>query len=218
METIELFSARVCPFAHRCRLALMEKGLPFEVIEIDLRNKPVWYRQINPDEAVPVLRQGHFMLRESLVIDEYIDELAAEPALLPKSPQGRAQARLWAEFANTRFVPLFYRLLKAQGEDERTDARDKLLLVLSGLNAELNRRQPDGCYWFGQNVGLTDIAFYPWFERWAVLEHYRGASIPGELTSLLRWIKTMQGREVIKKARQSAEFYIAGYEGYAKGG
>ncbi|MGE4543168.1 MAG: glutathione S-transferase family protein [Pedobacter sp.] len=218
METVELFSARVCPFAHRCRLALMEKGLPFEVIEIDLRNKPAWYRQINPDEAVPALRQGHFMLRESLIINEYIDELVAEPPLLPASPQGRARARLWAEFANTRFVPLFYRLLKAQGEDERVAARDKLVCVLSVLNAELHRSQSDGGYWFGQNVGLTDIAFYPWFERWPVLEHYRGVRIPGELTSLLRWIETMQGREVVKKARQTAEFYIAGYEDYARGG
>ncbi len=218
METIELFSARVCPFAHRCRLALMEKGLPFEVIEIDLRNKPSWYRQVNPEEAVPALRQGQFMLRESLIINEYIDDLVGEPPLLPASPQGRAQARLWAEFANTRFVPLFYRLLKAQGEDDRLAARDNLLSVLSALDAELHHRLQDGGYWLGQNVGLTDIAFYPWFERWPVLEHYRGLLIPGELTSLLRWIETMREREVVKQAGQTAEFYIAGYEDYARGG
>lgn len=58
METIELFSARVCPFAHRSRLALMEKHLPFTLIEIDLRNKPDWYSQLNPAGAVPTLRQG----------------------------------------------------------------------------------------------------------------------------------------------------------------
>lgn len=209
METIELFSARVCPFAHRCRLALMEKGLPFEVIEIDLRNKPSWYRQVNPEEAVPALRQGQFMLRESLIINEYIDDLVAEPALMPDTPQGRAQARLWANFASTRFVPLFYRLLKAQGEDDRLAARDNLLSVLSALDAELHHRLQDGGYWLGQNVALTDIAFYPWFERWPVLEHYRGLPIPGEMTSLLRWIETMREREVVKQAGQAAEFYIA---------
>ena len=161
METIELFSARVCPFAHRCRLALMEKNLPFEIIEIHLRNKPAWYREINSTEAVPTLRQGDFLLRESLIINEYIDELAAEPALLPATPQGRAEARLWVDFASTRFVPLFYRLLKAQGEDERMAARDKLLDVLLTLDTEVRQRQQDGPYWFGQKVGLTDIAIYP---------------------------------------------------------
>ena len=58
MENIELFSARVCPFAHRSRLALMEKNLPFTLIDIDLRNKPDWYSQVNPAGTVPALRQG----------------------------------------------------------------------------------------------------------------------------------------------------------------
>jgi glutathione S-transferase len=48
MEDIELFSARVCPFVHRSRLALMEENLPFTLIDIDLRNKPDWYLPLNP--------------------------------------------------------------------------------------------------------------------------------------------------------------------------
>ena len=81
MEAIELFSAKICPFAHRCRLTLMEKHLRFELIEIDLRNKPSWYFKIHPDGAVPALRQGHFLLRESLVINEFLEELVRSPAL-----------------------------------------------------------------------------------------------------------------------------------------
>jgi glutathione S-transferase len=217
MENIELFSARVCPFAHRSRLALMEKNLPFTLIEIDLRNKPDWYAQINPAGAVPALRQGDFVLRESLIVNEYINECSTEPPLLPASAQLRAEARLWIDYAGSSFVPLFYRLLKAQQKEERDIVAVELCRVLAVLDDELKRRKEAGPYWFGWQVGLTDIAFYPWFERWAVLEHYRGLRIPEQLTSLRGWIKTMQGRDAVRLGDEPAAYYIDQYADYAAG-
>jgi glutathione S-transferase len=217
METIELFSARVCPFAHRCRLALMEKGLPFKLVEIDLRNKPSWYKEINPFETVPSLRQGSFTMRESLVLNEYIEELAAEPHLLPAVPRQRAEARLWISYADSRFVPLFYRLLKAREEEEKNSARDEMLSVLTTFDQELQRRRGGGAYWGGRTVCLTDIALYPWFERWPVLEHYRGLSIPGELKALLDWVESMKGRDAVMRGGEPAEYYIGEYARYAEG-
>ncbi|MCF6265619.1 MAG: glutathione S-transferase family protein [Desulfuromusa sp.] len=215
MENIELFSARVCPFAHRSRLALMEKNLPFTLIEINLRNKPDWYFQLNPAGAVPALRQGDFILQESLIINEYVNECCTEPALLPSSAQQRAEARLWIDFSGSRFVPLFYRLLKAQRKEKQSAIAAELCKVLADLDNELKHRNGKGPYWFGWYVGLTDIAFYPWFERWAVLEHYRGLRIPDNLTSLLAWIETMQGRDAIKLGGEPADYYIGEYADYA---
>ena len=217
MEKIELFSARVCPFAHRSRLALMEKNLPFTLIEIDLRNKPDWYFQINPAGAVPALRQGDFLLRESLIVNEYVNECTAEPALLPASVQQRAKARLWIDYAGSSFVPLFYRLLKAQQSEEQNLIAADFCRVLAVLDDELKRCPGEGLYWFGWQVGLTDIAFYPWFERWAVLEHYRGLRIPEHLTSLLGWIDAMQGRDAVGLGSESAAYYIDQYAAYAAG-
>ncbi|BCR05903.1 glutathione S-transferase [Desulfuromonas versatilis] len=217
METIELFSSRVCPFAHRSRLALMEKGIPFRLVEIDLRNKPSWYREVTPTGAVPALRQGEFLLRESLIINEYVDELAPDPPLLPASAQQRAQARLWIDFAAGSFVPLFYRLLKSQHEEQRQELRGELQAVLATLDQELQRRAGQGHFWFGRQVGLTDIAFYPWFERWAVLEHYRDFPLPEGLSALRAWIGAMQQREAVRLGGQPAQFYIAEYEDYARG-
>ena len=217
MENIELFSARVCPFAHRSRLALMEKNLPFTLIEIDLRNKPGWYSQKNPAGAVPALRQGEFLLRESLIVNEYVNECCAEPALLPASAQQQAEARLWIDYAGSSFVPLFYRLLKAQQEDEQVVVATELGRVLAVLDEELKRRTGEGPYWFGWQVGLTDIAFYPWFERWAVLVHYRSLRIPDHLTSLLGWIETMQERDAVRLGSEPAEYYIDQYADYAAG-
>lgn len=217
MEPIELFSARVCPFAHRCRLALLEKGLPFDVVEIDLHDKPAWYRNIHPGGAVPALRQGDFVLRESSIINEYIEELAPVPVLLPETPRLRALARLWIAFADTDFVPLFYRLLKARDADGQREAQDKLVTVLRTIDEELSRRRQEGPYWSGCRVGLADIAFYPWFERWPVLEHYRGLALPGELKALSGWIETMRQRDAVIIAGMPAAFYIAGYQDYARG-
>jgi glutathione S-transferase len=217
METIELFSARVCPFAHRSRLALMEKQLPFTLIDIDLRNKPDWYLQLNPAGMVPTLRQGDFVLRESLIINEYVDECAAEPALLPEGAQQRAEARLWIDYIGSKFVPLFYKLLMAQQADKQAAFAAELNQLLGELNTELQQRKKQGGYWFGQQVGLTDIALYPWFERWSVLEHYRDFRIPEQLDYLLEWICLMQSRDAVKSGGAETDFYIAEYADYAHG-
>ena len=55
MAEIEIYSAVLCPFAHRSRLTLLEKGVPFKLIEIDLQNKPENFREISPYSKVPVL-------------------------------------------------------------------------------------------------------------------------------------------------------------------
>jgi glutathione S-transferase len=55
MAEIKIYSAILCPFAHRSRLTLLEKGVPFEAIEIDLQNKPANFQEISPDGKVPVL-------------------------------------------------------------------------------------------------------------------------------------------------------------------
>lgn len=57
MSEIQLYSTVLCRFAHRTRLALIEKGLPFKLVEIDLHNKPENFRDISPYGKVPVLKQ-----------------------------------------------------------------------------------------------------------------------------------------------------------------
>jgi glutathione S-transferase len=47
MAKPSLFSARACPFAHRTRLVLAQKGVDFELVEIDLQNKPAWFQSVS---------------------------------------------------------------------------------------------------------------------------------------------------------------------------
>ncbi|WP_321391092.1 glutathione S-transferase family protein [uncultured Desulfuromusa sp.] len=217
MNDIELFSARVCPFAHRSRLALMEKKLSFSLVDIDLHNKPDWFLKINPIGSVPALRQGDFLLHESLVINEYVNECCAEPPLLPGTVQKRAEARQWINYANASLVPAFYRLLKAQDEEKQNRSRAEMGRVLETLDNELQRCKDEGPYWNGKQAGLTDIAFYPWFERWPLLEHYRGLKIPDQFHFLRGWIEQMQQREAVQSGGEPAEYYIEQYAAYAAG-
>jgi glutathione S-transferase len=52
---LTLISHKLCPYVQRAVIALTEKGVPFERIDIDLANKPDWFLKISPLGKVPVL-------------------------------------------------------------------------------------------------------------------------------------------------------------------
>ena len=78
-----LYSADRCPFAARVRIALAEKGLQYDLVEIDLDDRPAWMYDKNPLGKVPVLEEDGFVLPESLVINEYLEERYPDPPLWP---------------------------------------------------------------------------------------------------------------------------------------
>ena len=71
---MHLYSGTVCPFSHRCRIVLFEKGMDFEIHDIDLMNKPEDLAVMNPHNRVPVLVERDLILYEPNIINEYIDE------------------------------------------------------------------------------------------------------------------------------------------------
>ena len=90
-----LYSGTTCPFSHRCRIVLFEKGMDFQVIDVDLTNKPEDLAVINPYNRVPVLVERDLVLYEANIINEYIDERFPHPQLMPADPVMRARARLF---------------------------------------------------------------------------------------------------------------------------
>ncbi|MDP2108754.1 MAG: glutathione S-transferase N-terminal domain-containing protein, partial [Rhodocyclaceae bacterium] len=90
---MNLYSGTTCPFSHRCRIVLYEKQMDFQVIDVDLFNKPEDIAVINPYNRVPVLVDRDLVLYESNIINEYIDERFPHPQLMPPDPQTRAKAR-----------------------------------------------------------------------------------------------------------------------------
>ena len=90
---MNLYSGTTCPFSHRCRIVLYEKGMDFQVIDVDLFNKPEDIAVINPYNRVPVLVERDLILYEPNIINEYIDERFPHPQLMPADPIMRAKAR-----------------------------------------------------------------------------------------------------------------------------
>ena len=92
---LQLYTFRLCPFAHRVRLALAEKGVVPEAIEVDLKNRLAGFARISPLGRVPLLVHGKTNLWESAVINEYIEEIFPDPPLMAASLSDRALARVW---------------------------------------------------------------------------------------------------------------------------
>ncbi|MDQ2694410.1 MAG: glutathione S-transferase family protein [Pseudomonadota bacterium] len=217
MSDITLYSAQVCPFAQRTRLGLLEKGVDFRLVEIDLDSPPEWFDRISPYGKVPVLQRGDDLVWESAIINEYLEEVHPQPPLLPKEPGRRAYARFWIDFANVRFVPWFYKSLLEQDparQRKRLDEfRDHVLFMENAGMGHPNA----GRYWLGDALTLVDLAFYPFFERLPVLEHYRGLGLPAECRRLAAWWEAMRERDSVRKIIHSPEFYLRRYAKYADG-
>lgn len=215
MAEVEIYSATVCPYAHRTRLALLEKGVNFNLTEIDLENKPDWFTEVSPYSKVPVIKYGDDRVWESTIINEYLDEVFPAPSLMPTDPGTRAIARIWIDFANTKFTPTFYKLLLSQEPQKQQEWAQDLHKHLLFMEDGISKLSSNGPYWLGESISLVDLAFYPWFERFPVLGHYRGFTLPSECVRLMEWHSAMVNRESVRQIKHTADFYIQQYTHYA---
>jgi glutathione S-transferase len=152
---LTLYDAARCPYCARARIMLAEKGVEFEATEIDLTDRPTWIYEKNSTGRVPVLEEDAWLLPESSVILEYLDERYPEPPLLPADPGDRALARVLI-FRHDDFTKPYYALRR-----EEEGAADALDRELAKLDAQLELLP-----WLtGAAFGLADIAYVPWILR-----------------------------------------------------
>jgi glutathione S-transferase len=149
---LTLYDAARCPYCARVRIVLAEKQIEFEAIEVDLDDRPAWIYEKNETGRVPVIEEDGWILPESSVIMEYLEERWPEPRLLALDPADRALARLWVS-RHGDFTKPYYALRR--GEEADFDAQ------LSKLDAALTLRPWLG----GPEYGLADIAYVPWVLR-----------------------------------------------------
>jgi len=114
MTALHLYFAKASTFAQRTRVVLLEKGIEFTSTDIDFQNKPAEFLKVSRYGKVPAIVHNGFEIYESTIINEYLEEVFPEPALLPKDAGQKAIARIWIDYANTRFVPAFVKLLRGK--------------------------------------------------------------------------------------------------------
>ncbi len=212
MSDLELFSMPLCPFAHRVRLVLAEKGIAYRLTEIDLGNKPPAFLEVSPYGKVPALRHGKTHICESAIINEYLDETFPAPPLLPRDPAGRARARFWIDFANARLFAVTASLLYGPHRNNPAPALEQIASALRFIETEaLAKRPANGPYWLGPDLSLADLTFYPWFEQLAALEQLRGVHMPSGLVRLTDWRDAVAQRSAVRAIAKPAQFYLDHY-------
>lgn len=196
---LTLVSHHLCPYVQRAAIALSEKGVPFERIDIDLANKPDWFTAISPLGKVPLLivRAGNeqAVLFESAVICEYLEETQAGLALHPAEPLQRARHRAWIEFGSSILVDLW-------GFEIALDAatlevkRAALIEKFQRVEAELG----SGPFFAGTGFSLVDATFAPIFRYFDVFDDIGVPSIFDGLTKVTAWRASLMQRSSVKRA------------------
>ena len=217
-----LWTARICPFAERVRLAFCDLGLEYDGREIVLYSgdKPEAFLKANPRGLVPALEDNGYAIYESSICLEYIDEtwhVPGKPGLFPSNPGDRAIARIWSDFISKNFVPPFYNMLLKQDKSQQEEAKSKLLKAIKTLNDAMVSISPNGQFFMGDNFGFVDVMLAPHVERFVMLNHYRQFSVPedDEFKRFHTWWTAVQKHWSYQATKLSDEELITGYRHYA---
>ncbi len=188
LDTMLTFiSHPLCPFVQRSAIVLLEKGVAFERIDIDLAVKPDWFLTMSPTGKVPVLKVGQpdgddAILFESMVICEYLEETQGGAPMYPVDALSRARQRGWAEFGTATLADA-WQFLNSSDPSIADGKRAAFCRRLEQLEAVLE----GGPYFGGASFGMVDAVFAPVFRYFDVLDPIVAQSIFEDLPRVASW-------------------------------
>ena len=192
-----LYSGTTCPFSQRCRFVLFEKGMDFEIRDVDLFNKPEDINTMNPYGQVPILVERDLVLYESNIINEYIDERFPHPQLMPADPVMRARTRLFLfNFERELFVHV-QTLENSNNQKAMEKARTTIRDRLTQLSPIMLKNK----YMLGDDFSMLDVALAPLLWR---LDHY-GIDLPKTAAPLMKYAERMFSRPAYIEALTPSE-------------
>ncbi len=191
-----LYSGTTDPYSHRCRFVLFEKGMDFQVIDVDVFNKPEDLAVMNPYNRIPVLVERDLILYEANIINEYIDERFPHPQLMPADPVMRARARL---FLHRFEQELFFHIDGLESgvaktvEKARIAVRENLTQIASVFTKQK--------YMLGDEFSMLDVAIAPLLWR---LDHY-GIQLDKDAAPLMKYSERLFSRPAYSEAMTPSE-------------
>jgi glutathione S-transferase len=191
---LKLISHKLCPYVQRAVIALTEKSVGFERIDIDLANKPDWFLAISPLGKTPVLQVGDKAIFESAVILEYLEETEPKP-LHPADPFVRAEHRGWIEFGSSVLGDIagFY----AAPDDAAFKAK---MSQLEQRFARLETRVVASPWFDGESFSLVDAVFGPVFRYFDVFDEIADFGILAGKPKLALWRQSLAARPSVRSA------------------
>ena len=194
MTTLTLVSHHLCPYVQRAAIALDEKGVTFERVNIDLANKPDWFKAISPLGKVPLLQVGDAVIFESAVILEYLEETAPNP-LHPSDPLRRAEHRAWMEFGSAILNDIWGFYTAPDDATLRAKATG-----LADRFARIEQRLGDGPYFDGARFSLVDAVFGPVFRYFDTFDRIGDFGILADKPKVDAWRQALAQRPSIARA------------------
>ncbi|MBI5438196.1 MAG: glutathione S-transferase N-terminal domain-containing protein [Nitrosomonadales bacterium] len=182
---MRLYSGTTCPYSHRCRIVLYEKGMDFEVIDVDMMNRAEDIAVINPYNRVPTLVERDLILYEANIINEYIDERFPHPQLMPPDPVMRGRARLFLH----RFEQELYSKVAVIEQGGRT--ADKARAVIRDNLTQISQILTRQKFLLGDEFSMLDVAIAPLLWR---LDHY-GIQMSKEAAPMMKYAERMFSRQ-----------------------
>jgi len=193
---MKLYSNSIDPFSHRCRIVLFEKGMDFEIIDVDLSNKPEDLSILSPYSDSPVLVERDLVLTDANIINEYIDERFPHPQLMPADPVMRARARLFLkDFENQLFVHM--KALESNEKSKKDAAKKVVTETLIQLTPIISKQE----YLLHEEYSMLDVAMAPLLWR---IDHYE-IKLPNSCLPLLKYADKIFKRPLFDKAMSPAE-------------
>ena len=193
-----LYSGITCPFSQRCRFVLYEKGMDFEIKDVDVFNKPEDLALMNPYNQVPVVVERDLILHESNIINEYIDERFPHPQLMPGDPVMRGRGRLVLYRMDKELFSLVQVLENPESTNkEQAKAREAIGNGLTLLAPSFTKNK----YILGDDFSMIDVALSPLLWR---LDYY-DIKLGKSAAPLLKYAERIFQREAFIEALTPAE-------------
>ena len=210
---IKLYDFLPCPFGQKVRIALAEKGLTYDLVQVDIskgENRHPDFFRLNPFGRVPVLVDEDTTVYDSTIINEYLDDEYPEPPILPPvgSSALRARARRLEDFADTQFTPVVGQLMAELGKADAERSAERLQSLnqrveraLDYLNQELASQQ-----FLATDFSVAEIAFIP---RLLVLPNL-GIEAGTNRPNVDGWIKRLLERPSLRNLQGVTTDFLAG--------
>ncbi|MBM9594122.1 glutathione S-transferase family protein [Roseitranquillus sediminis] len=171
----------VCPFSQRLEILLALRGrddaVEFRVVDITRPRDPELLAKTRGTTALPVLEtpDGQ-ILKESLVILRYLDEILDGPTLRRRDPLEHAVESMLVAREGP-FTSAGYLFVMNQDRARRDEFADRLLAIYRDIDGFLREHSPDGPFLF-KGFGLAEAVFTPMFKRFWFLDYYEDFSLP----------------------------------------
>jgi RNA polymerase-associated protein len=197
-SVMTLYSGSLDPYSHRARIVLAEKGVTFDLYEIDVESNSEVLAEINPYNTVPTLVDRDLVLYHSEIIMEYLDERFPHPPLMPVYPVARAKSRLWLHRVNRDWYSLMSKIIRpGQSAEEIAFARKSLRDSITSV-APVFKEVP---YFLSEEFSLVDCAVAPLLWRLPAMQIEMGP----EAKPILDYAERLFKREAFQVSLTDAE-------------